>query len=49
MEVIHRTNRAIQQCQHAKFNTLDFDLWAESQHLIKELPPSVSAHHIKSH
>ena len=26
MEVIHQTNRAIQQHQHAKFNTLDFDL-----------------------
>ena len=49
MEVINRTNGAIQQHQHAKFSTLDFDLWAESQHLINGLSPSISVHHIKSH
>ena len=49
MEVISRTNSPIQNQQHIKFNTLDHDLWAESQQVIDGLPCVVTSHHVKSH
>jgi len=49
MEVINRTNQGIQRHQHSKFNTLDYDLWAESQEVIDGLPCTITAHHVKSH
>ena len=49
MEVINRTNAEIQHHQHTKFNTLDYDLWAETQQVKKYLPFAATAHHIKKH
>jgi len=48
-EVIDRTNQVIQQHNHSQFNTLDYDMWAESQVVIKGLPCTITAHHVKSH
>ena len=49
MEVINRTNAEIQLHQHAKFNTLDYDLWVKTQQVINGLPFAVKAHHVKIH